>query len=100
MTIREAIKAEVLIPGIPEGKINKSAEDLGLDPDLVYNSGNHKDSVTKASLAVLYSLRGLTSISEGGFSISLNPAAIEQRIANLVNGSDAKPTVSDASSYW
>ncbi len=84
MTNTEALAAVVQIEQIPANAYEKALEDAGLIGGVIYSS-IYKDSVNTAAIAVLSGLL-YTSISEGGYSISFDRQAVQNKIASLGGG--------------
>jgi len=81
MTNLEALKAVVQVENIPGNSFTKALIDAGIDGTATYTSSN-ATSINAVALEVLKGLL-ISSISEGGYSISFDRAAIEKKIAVL-----------------
>lgn len=82
MTTKQAIEAAVAgIPNVSSNSIDKAIIDAGLSGAEVYSIA-YLDTVNAAAVMVLSGLL-VSSISEGGYSISIDRKAVEARIAKL-----------------
>ncbi len=84
MTNSEALAAVVQIEQIPANAYEKALVDAGLTGSSTYSSVNEK-LVNTAAIAILSGLL-YTSISEGGYSISFDSQAVQNKIASLGGG--------------
>lgn len=89
MTINEALAAVVGVSQIPAAVFEKALIDSGLTGTDVYTADN-ADSVNEAAVTVLSGLL-VSSISEGGYSITFDRKAVEAKIQSL--GGNPQPEV-------
>jgi hypothetical protein len=81
MTNLDALKAVVDVDLISDNSLLKALVDADIDPTDDYSAG-HKDAMDAAGVEVLKGFL-LTSMSEGGYSVSFDRKAIESKIALL-----------------
>jgi hypothetical protein len=81
MTVLEALKAVVDVPGISSNSYDKALIDAGIDGSATYLASNAQ-TINNAAVNVLKGFL-LSSISEGGYSVSFDRSAIENKITVL-----------------
>jgi hypothetical protein len=82
MTIKEALIAELQIPGVDDALISKVLADADLSEDALY-TGAMAVKVRSAAIEALLSVWTIANISEGGYSISYDRNAIKSRLLFL-----------------
>lgn len=102
MTNKEALVAVVQV-SVADNVLLKALLDQNIPSTDTYASAN-ASSIDLAAISVLEGLLSTPNVSEGGYSVSYDRAAIEGRIKALYqkNGLSApgKPSVRDASNRW
>lgn len=98
MTILEALRAAVQVPGIDDSALLKSCIDIGKEPSSDYTSSD-RDSVNTAALNVLKTLV-VTAESEGGYSYSISAAAIQKRIDLMEGKTDGPDRTIQRANVW
>lgn len=101
MTNKEAIIASLQITGYSDSAIEKALLDSGLNGGDSYETINAK-SIDLAAIDVLQGMLSVSSVSEGGYSVSYSTAGIKARLEYLSakNGLlGAVPTVT-SKSVW
>lgn len=81
MTNLEALKAVVDVPGISGNAYDKALIDVSLTGSSTYSAGN-EETINNAAVKVLKGFL-LSSLSEGGYSVSFDRTAIENKITVL-----------------
>lgn len=81
MTNLEALKAVVGVEGISDNSYSKALIDSGIDGTGTYSASN--ESVVNISAINVLENFLLTSLSEGGYSVSYDRSAIEKKISVL-----------------
>lgn len=84
MTNTEAVAAAILFTGYSQQALIKAMLDAGVDGTGTYSAAS-KGAIDLIAVEVLRGMLGVTSISEGGYSISYNYNGIMERI-NFLNG--------------
>lgn len=98
MTNREAVEAEIGIPGYQSNSVVKAMADLNIvesDPYITPNT-----SINKAALAVLKIMLAISSLTEGGYNITY---AIKERIKAIegeLGVDSSQPVITDMSWKW
>lgn len=101
MTIKEALQAAVSVSGIPDDRFEKALLDADIDGTGVYREGDKAD-VDVIAVAMLQGIL-VSSISEGGFSISYDRSAIEKLISTLkgeVVVKEKEPSIQGLRNLW
>lgn len=99
MTNREAVEAEVGIPGYEPISVTKAMVDLTIVETDTYTANN--TDVLKAALSVLKIMLAIYSVTEGGYSITF---AIKERIKQIEDElgipDSGQPVITDMSWKW
>lgn len=82
MTIKQALIAVVSIPSVSDLLIDKALLDNDLTGSATYAKSNAL-SVDLAAISVLFGALQTSSVSEGGFSLSINYEAAKQNLISL-----------------
>jgi hypothetical protein len=109
MTNREALTAAVALP-VNGQEIDKALTDAEINPAMPYVKASQL-LIDNAAIEVLQGQKSTKSIQQGGFTITLDLAAINERIQYLAkrcNREDllptvaetAKPTIRNISHLW
>jgi hypothetical protein len=81
MTNLDALKSVVDIPGISSNSYDKALIDAGIDGTATYLASSEQ-TINSAGVKVLKGFL-LSSLSEGGYSVSFDRTAIENKITVL-----------------
>jgi hypothetical protein len=94
MTNKEAVIASIQITGYSDSAIDKALLDAGIEGSVNYNSANKKP-IDLVAIEVLQGMRALSSVTEGGYSVSYSLAGIEARLGylNALYGITGQPKV-------
>lgn len=94
MTNKEALTASVPATNLPDITLEKALLDQDVTPGDTY-SKEKAESIDLATIDVLKYLLSVPNVSEGGYSVSFDRAAVQKRLDDL-NGKynlATKPTV-------
>lgn len=91
MTNKEAVIATLQITGYSDGAIEKALLDNGLNGADTYVIENSKN-VRLVSIEVLQGMLSLSSVSEGGYTVSYSAAGIQKRL-DYLNDAKGQPVV-------
>lgn len=101
MTNKEALEAVVQV-SVSSNVLEKALLDQSVSAAGNYTASN-SEAIDKAAIAVLEGLLSAPNVSEGGFSVSYDRAAISRRVTALYNKLGISPSanvVRDASNRW
>lgn len=109
MTNKEAVIAECKPFTVDDAMVEKSLIDNGVDGTTTYASANRPD-VAAVAYDVLKGMASLSSVSEGGFSMSFKAEQLKEKLVTIAHVSSnpkhleevetEKPVIRDASNRW
>lgn len=106
MTNLDALRAELDPFTLSNDKMELKLLKSGVDPNVDFLLKNSKE-ISKAACSLLVDCKQMSSISEGGYSITYDSKAVDDKIISICKeaGIDASeflkvPTVRRASQYW
>lgn len=99
MTIKQALIANISIPGIDDNLVEKVLIDNDLTGSTTYAS-NLKGQVDVCAISALLVALQTQSMSEGGFSVSFNFEAARLKIVSLAKANPDSPISQEALSIY